>query len=129
MKRLSRILWAITIAYWLFIFVMTHIPQQRIPRVPVTDKTAHLVAYFVLGCLLGASMWASNPSSRSISLWVILIGMAYGAFDELTQPLMNRFCEWNDWLADSVGICAAVLMIGLFRMLRRPRAIAVAENG
>jgi VanZ family protein len=74
-------------------------------------------------------MWASNPSSRSISLWVIGIGMAYGAFDELTQPLVNRFCEWNDWLADSVGICAAVLMIGLFRMLRRPRAMAAAENG
>jgi len=123
MKLLPRILWTVTIVYWISLFILMHIPQQRIPRMPVTDKTAHLVAYFVLGCLIGASMWAQNPSSKYIGLWVILIGMAYGAFDELTQDLVGRYCEWNDWLADSIGTCAAVLVIGLLRMLRKPRTM------
>src|SRR3954449_7923742 len=40
-----RLLWAITIAYWLAIFTLTHIPAPKLPTIHVSDKIEHLVSY------------------------------------------------------------------------------------
>jgi VanZ family protein len=90
----------------------------RLPRAPVTDKTAHFIAYFVLGCLLGAAMWISNPDRRGIALWVLAICAAYGAIDEVTQDWVGRYCELADWFADIIGAGCAAAVITAFRMIR-----------
>ena len=35
--------WCLTAAYWVFIFVITHLPPSNLPRVHVSDKAAHFV--------------------------------------------------------------------------------------
>ena len=60
-------------------------------------------------------------------LIVLGIVMAYGAFDELTQPIFGRDCEFLDWVADSSAGVVAVSILGPLRMLMRKR-IAPSEG-
>jgi VanZ family protein len=127
MKLLRTTLWATTIGYWVFLCVITHIPQVRLPRVPVTDKTAHLVAYFVLSGLLSVAWWLSYPRDRFAWVWVLAILMSYAAADEITQEWVGRYKEFTDWIADSVGAAVAVGVVGIVRMaVERRRATALS---
>jgi VanZ family protein len=113
----TRLLWAATLAFWGFIFVMTHIPQQRLPGVRVNDKTAHLISYGVLAAMLYVTLWVSRPHDWS-PLWKIPLVLAlYAAFDELTQPLVNRFAEFADWYADVAGAVIVVAALSLIRAI------------
>ena len=113
----TRLLWTLTLAFWGFIFVMTHIPQQRLPGVRVNDKTAHLISYGVLAAMLYVTLWVSRPRDWS-PLWKIPLVLAlYAAFDELTQPLVNRFAEFADWYADVAGAVIVVAVLSLVRAI------------
>ncbi len=107
--RLTRtLLWAATGIYWVVLFVMTHLPPRQMPRGPGGDKLYHFGAYLVLSFLLGAALWHAFPVRRRvIPLLVVLAAMAYGAVDEVTQILVGRACELNDWLADVSGAATA----------------------
>jgi VanZ family protein len=114
-KTVSRLLWTVTLCFWMFIFVMTHIPQQRLPDVPVSDKGTHVITFAVLGSLLYGTVWLSRPEDWSGVWKVPLILTLYGAFDEATQPLANRSGEFADWYADVAG---AVLAVALWTGVR-----------
>src|SRR5688572_22506905 len=102
MKLLRTTLWTTTIGYWVFLCIITHIPQQRMPRVPVTDKTAHVIAYFILAGLLSGAMWVTKPRQRFTWAWVLVVLMTYAAVDEITQEWVNRYGDFSDWVADLV---------------------------
>jgi VanZ family protein len=53
----------------------------------------------------------TKPFVRRIS--VLLIMPIYAAFDELTQPLVNRHAAWGDWFANVFGSLAALILIEL----------------
>src|SRR5688500_16774633 len=110
MALMRKALLLVTLVYWAGIAVLTHLP--RVPRVGphVGDKTAHVVAYAVLGALLYVTLWAFRPFARPLVLATIVLGatFVYGALDEVTQPLVGRFAEWNDWVADATGAALAV---------------------
>ena|SRR5687767_4529648 len=117
----TRLLWALTLAFWGFIFVMTHIPQQRLPGVRVNDKTAHLISYGVLAAMLYVTLWFSRPHDWS-PVWKIPLVLAlYAAFDELTQPLVNRFAEFADWYADVAGAVIVVAALSVIRAIASTR--------
>src|SRR5687767_7349663 len=121
----TRLLWALTLAFWGFIFVMTHIPQQRLPGVRVNDKTAHLISYGVLAAMLYVTLWFSRPHDWS-PVWKIPLVLAlYAAFDELTQPLVNRFAEFADWYADVAG---AVIVVAALSILRGVIAVTAQRR-
>jgi VanZ family protein len=41
----------------------------------------------------------------------VLLGVAYGASDELHQHFVpGRSVEFGDWVADSLGVCAGVFL-------------------
>jgi VanZ family protein len=120
-RLLRKTLWTTTIAYWVFLVVITHIPQPRIPRVPMTDKTAHLIAYFVLASLLSLSFWAAHPDRRFTWLWVLAICAAYGAIDEVSQDWVNRYSSWADYWADCIGASVGVALIAIVRAIRDKR--------
>src|SRR5215207_309084 len=97
---LRRSLWTLTGLYWTLCFVLTHVQLPAGPPGPSYDKIKHYLAY---GGLAGAwylCLWASKPRFRWMWLAVVALGMSYGAIDELTQPLVGRACEFQDWLAD-----------------------------
>jgi hypothetical protein len=97
-------------AAWVGAFVATHIPARNIPHV-AGDKTLHAVGYFGLCAVFVLALWARRvrPLHRVTLAWWVLA--AYAALDELTQPFVGRTAAWADWLADLVGIVAAVVII------------------
>jgi VanZ family protein len=125
MLSTRRILWAVTILYWGVLFALTHLPPDRLPHGPGSDKLHHFTAYAVLCFILGATLWQAFPSRRRlIPLVVLLVAALYGGFDEFTQILVGRDCELNDWLADVSGAATAGAVLYALQIytLRRTRA-------
>lgn len=108
-----------TIAYWVGIFTLTHLPARDLPKAPfnLTDKSIHALAHFGLSMIFGLTFWVTFPTRRGW-LWLLLVGgMAYGAIDEWLQIPVGRDCEFLDWVADSTGTMAAVLILSLLQRL------------
>jgi VanZ family protein len=120
MTYLRWILWALTIAYWITLFVFTHLPPDRLPHANVSDKLEHFLAYGLLSGMVGLTLWVAFPTRKWVTrlpLLVIVGAAAYGAFDELTQPLTRRTADIHDWFADCAGaLAAAVVLFVLQRM-------------
>ena len=110
--RAARVCWGLTIAYWVGLFVLTHLPLPKLPYVPVRDKTGHFVAYALLAGALMVSLWLGR---RAAPPGVVVLGvlLAYGAVDEWTQLLVNRSCELADWYADAAGAAAGVVAVSI----------------
>ena len=95
------------------LFVVMHLPRppgaELVER--LGDKVVHAAAYFVLVMLCG---WARIQRGRSLHRsWACrwwLIYTLYAAVDELLQPLVGRYCQWSDWVADVVGVLLALLL-------------------
>jgi VanZ family protein len=104
----------------LILFTLTHIPGERLPHVPLSDKTEHLTGYGTLGGLLFCSLWLSRPWMQNLGILVLAIGMVYGAIDEWTQaiPFIHRDCSLLDWYADTTGLAIAVIVLTAFRALQ-----------
>jgi VanZ family protein len=112
-------LWQLALtAYWLLLFVGTHVPVERVPQPARTqDKWAHIIAFAILSAMF-ATTWelsAGRLNHRHLArAWFIIT--LYGAFEEATQPLVGRYASILDWLADAVGAALGIL---LFVSLRR----------
>src|SRR5690606_3125571 len=122
-RRMVLALWGMTGLFWVTIFIATHLPPRNLPPVRVSDKTAHLLGYFVLTGLLYVSWWASNPRRQGLWLIVLLVVASYATFDELLQVPVGRTADLADWVADMVGAAAALLICSAMRwwMLWRQR--------
>jgi hypothetical protein len=111
---MTRLLHSIK-AHWVIITVATLVaitflslwPLEKLPSVPGTDKTHHLIAYALL--MLPTAL-------RKPKNWMLLglLFIAYSAAIELLQPYVNRYGEWLDMLANATGVvcgaCAARLL-------------------
>ena len=111
-RPLARVCWALTTVYWIALFAATHVPGPRLPHIPVTDKTAHLVSYALLATALMVSLRVSRKLKSTSAITVLAILLAYGAIDEWTQalPFIQRSCELADWHADAAGAAVAVVI-------------------
>lgn len=103
------------LGYWLLLFISTHVPiPKAAPQIRHGDKVAHFIAYAGL-TLLGA--WRLHAREqlciKSVSFWAAVY-CAFGAMDELLQPLVGRTLSLWDWLADALGVAAATLAIAAF---------------
>jgi hypothetical protein len=93
---------------WAGAFVATHLPPNDVPDLQTSDKTLHMVGYGWLTTLLVLSLASLGRPRRTRILLAIGILLAYGAFDELTQPAFQRSADFYDWLADAEGTAIAV---------------------
>lgn len=88
-------------------------PLEELPEIPGNDKLHHLIAYVILvffATLSRKTNWAA--------LAVLLAIIAYGGLIELIQPYVNRYGEFNDFLADTAGaVVGGLLALGLSRRL------------
>jgi len=98
------------VALLLGVLVLSLLPPSAGSVVTIGwDKANHASAFFALG-VLGM---AAYPG-RSAMLAAGLLG--YGALVELLQGLTTwRSAEWNDLLADAVGIGGALAAVALMR--------------
>ena len=110
MKKLSvkKIATIILVLSWVGLFVATHIPMpKKLPGMLPSDKHIHYVAYFYLTMVFIITLKIHKIATWKVIILALIIMPAYGAFDELAQPLVNRNCEFYDWFADTIGAITA----------------------
>lgn len=124
-KKLAR-RWLI--GFWLLLVALTHFPNPYPHRGEPEhyDKLVHFTLYGVLAALALRMLTLRAEQAAAVvrCLGVLTAVMAFGLFDEATQPLTGRDFDWFDWLADSLG--AAVGIIG-YELLRRRAAPSAGE--
>ena len=106
--------------YWLLLFAATHLPVPKVPRFPHMDKVAHTLLFAGLSFLL---CWAI-PTRFERRLWnvrwAVLLAIAYGAFDEISQAPVGRTPDIWDWVFDCVGaVLGAATYIAARPMVQR----------
>ena len=110
--------------YWGALFYGTHtkLPPGFLPG--HSDKIVHFASYAGLAALL-ISLRATRgtfPWFSVIGRWMVLA--LYGAFDELTQLLVNRSADFYDWCADVVGSAVGLAIVTFVLWCLRPSAKA-----
>ena len=107
---------AFTVCFWaygLILLIATHLPADNVEFLVRAadygllkldpDKLLHMAAYGVLGLLAALAYggrWQTT-STAAIPLFALLA--AWGAVDEVTQPLFGRSADTNDWIYDLIG--------------------------
>lgn len=111
------------------IFALSSQPGEDLPhfKIPLVDKLAHLVEYFILSLLslrllnllTNASIAVASPKRFFIYLTILVFIAFYGLADEVHQLyIAERHFELVDLTVD---IVASLLLIGLCEVL--PRAV------
>ncbi|MCI2282686.1 VanZ family protein [Colwellia sp. MSW7] len=97
--------------YWLHITCLLLVsiatlslwPAAYLPAVPGTDKTHHFIAY-------GALIFPTALKQPKNTFLIIVGFAAFSGAIELIQPYVNRYGEWLDMLANTLGLlCGWVL--------------------
>lgn len=103
--------------YWPVLFWLTHSPVQQVARQSgMSDKTMHLLAYFVLTFLI---WFAVSPFEKvrftKLKSWILLLIVAlYGIVDEYVQGRVGRSADFHDFMADLFGILLGLGMLSVF---------------
>ncbi len=124
-RRWRPLAWLLVVAYAGIIFYLST-QSNPLPGLTarVWDKLLHLTEYGGLGLCLGIAL-ASRLEGRELLGWVALIGLLYGASDELHQSFVpGRDAELGDVVADGIGSgLGALFALAATRWLgRRSRA-------
>tara|TARA_R110000772_G_scaffold110050_5_gene213523 strand:+ start:191 stop:562 length:372 start_codon:yes stop_codon:yes gene_type:complete len=87
----------------LIIGLLSLLPLPELPAAPGSDKTHHLIAYAVL---------VIPVAIRKPKFWwlIVVFYLAFSGVIELVQPYVNRYGEWLDMLANSIGIICGLLI-------------------
>jgi VanZ family protein len=122
--RTILIFWVPLVAWLLVIHNFSATPATDLPKVgiPFDDKIFHMVEYFVLGVLLIRAFDKSDfkVSLAKLAILAIIIAACYGGLDELYQRTRpDRSCDFFDFLADSIGALAGIIIYIADRQDRR----------
>jgi VanZ family protein len=104
-------LWAPVLAYMALIFVLSSMPDAPLPS-DVSDKSAHMSGYIVLGLLAVRAVHGGLPARVTLrgALAALAITVGYGASDELHQWFVpGRTADVFDLLADATGGAIALV--------------------
>jgi len=102
----------ITVLTLALITVLSLTPLAHLPDAPGSDKTHHLVAYFALA--LPAAMHGGPKWLLLLPVFILWSGVI-----ELIQPFVNRYGEWYDLVANSVGVGLGALAGEILRRIHR----------
>ena len=87
----------VTIFLLLVIAFLSLYPLPKLPEFQGTDKTLHLVAYFFLALPSGLK----KPNKWVLFIFLFII---FGGVIEMIQPYVNRYGEWWDFFANTIGV-------------------------
>jgi VanZ family protein len=102
------------------IFFVSSQPTAPLPE-QVSDKSAHALAYLVLGVLSVRAAGGGLPCrvTAPIALTALAITSGYGALDEWRQGFVpGRSQDIRDWYADTAGAVIALGVCGAWGMIR-----------
>jgi VanZ family protein len=122
-KRARRCLFG----FWLLLVALTHVPNPYPHRGEPQqfDKLVHFSLYATLATLALRALTLRAPGSsttvRCAGIFALVV--AFGLFDEATQPITGRDFDWFDWLADGVG---AITGIAIYEVVRRRTRVPVS---
>jgi len=113
-KKLST---PVALSYLVFMFIMTHLPKQNVPRTlaSANDKLLHALAFLVLGFVLSfaTQIRARHYGWYAYAIPTFIFGFLYAWFDELTFDL-------QDLAFDGLGLVMGMLLFeGVRRLLAR----------
>lgn len=113
-------------AYWLTLFLLMHFPGARLEGpVPHPDWIAHTCAYALLTFLLWRFAETFHyPLSPAFPYLVSPFLAAYAALDEYLQGFVQRTPSVADWLADTIGIHVALVVLTVLAARARRRRVA-----
>jgi VanZ family protein len=112
-------------AYWIFLFLATHLPNLRTGGPPQSDKVMHFVAFGILAFLYWRCFESVSSALGPAFVWTALpVLVAYAGLDEYLQQFVERSSDWEDFAANVVGIVITFALLEWQRR-RRDRAAAV----
>ena len=95
------------------------------PNLPGWDKVNHLLAFLVLGTV---ASFAHAPGWRRTMVTASGL-LLYGAFIEIVQAqLPNRHGDWDDLVADVVGLLCGLLLAAALRRVTAPARFAAGAK-
>jgi VanZ family protein len=105
LRWLPVFLWLIAIC-WLSFSSLEKVP---LPSFIGWDKLGHFFMYFLLELLF---LYALDFKKKGVFIWSLLV-IVFSAITELIQHffIINRYGEWADFFANTVGIIIAYLVI------------------
>lgn len=112
--------YALLAAAWaavIFFTSTTTSPPPALALFPHEDKVVHLLGYALLAVLIYKAFMHSSDlaMARRAAGWTLPLAIGYGALVELYQWYLPwRSCDIGDFLANCVGVVAALLLIGKF---------------
>ncbi|WP_369984539.1 VanZ family protein [Thalassolituus sp.] len=110
LRMFSSYWWLLSLSFLVVTTVASLYPADSLPTVPGTDKTHHLIAYAAVAfpvALARPACWLSY-----------IVGIvAYSGAIELIQPYVNRYGEWYDLGANSLGVLTGILLAYVLRWL------------
>jgi VanZ family protein len=94
---------AITLVILSTITLLSLYPLESLPSVPGSDKTHHFTAYAIL--MLPTAL-------RKPKYWqcICFFFICWSGMIELVQPAVNRYAEWLDLAANTIGIVGGLLI-------------------
>ncbi|MFK8049344.1 MAG: VanZ family protein [Halioglobus sp.] len=106
MDFIKRLWIAITIAILCIITFLSLYPLGSLPDFPGSDKTHHIVAYSAL-------MFPTALRKPKHWQFIGLCFICWSGLIELVQPYVNRYGEWQDLAANTLGIFCGFLIANL----------------
>jgi VanZ family protein len=114
--RHARLWYALGALLTLTVVIASLVPARDLPRVHVSDKLEHLLAY------LSLAIWFGGLVHVRHYLWLALSLLALGGGIEIAQGLMGlgREADWRDFIAGAYGVGLGLLLglIGLRHWVR-----------
>jgi VanZ family protein len=88
-------------------------PSKALPNVHLWDKAEHAIAWAVLA---GVGLMLFPTEAVAVAIFALGFGIAV----EVLQGALpfGRDADWKDWLADCVGVAAALLVWAAIRRLK-----------
>ena len=81
-------------------------------------KLGHILLFGALGFCLRICLESWFSGRRFLTFWSLLIGILYGASDELHQSFVPaRSAEWHDVFVDAIGVALGVMIASSVIML------------
>jgi len=78
-------------------------PAEQLPNVQGNDKLHHFIAY-------AAVIFPLAIVRKRLALWLSPAIVLYSGLIELLQPFSNRYAEWADFGANSLGVVIGLLI-------------------
>lgn len=100
----------------LLITVLSLFPIEELPKVQGNDKLHHFIAY----C---AAILPVAVARRHLAIWLSPAIVLYSGLIELLQPFSNRYAEWADFGANTLGVITGLcigMIIGPYIMQKLP---------